>query len=73
VAGYPGKFFNYKSQEYIKKLQAFTHTDRLNKQKEALLFYNVDTSAGQSGSPVYYKHNNIKYVVGIHIYGNDTN
>lgn len=55
----------------MKKLQAFTHTDKLIKQKDALLVYNADTSTGQSGSPVYYRHNNLKYVVGIHIYGDE--
>jgi len=36
------------------------------------LRYQIDTMGGQSGSPVYIKRNNQRYVVGIHNYGGTT-
>ena len=34
------------------------------------LVYDIDTVGGQSGAPVYIKHNGKRFVVGIHNYGN---
>lgn len=34
------------------------------------LIYDIDTVGGQSGAPVYVRQNGIRYVVGIHNYGN---
>ena len=31
--------------------------------------YDIDTAGGQSGSPVWYIRNNVRYAVGIHTYG----
>jgi V8-like Glu-specific endopeptidase len=44
----------------------------LIKQNDYFLWYETNTSKGQSGSPVFYKHENICYVVGIHVYGSQS-
>ena len=49
-----------------------TSFDKLLLMDNYNLQYNIDTSGGQSGSPIYIKNsNNTNTVVGIHTYGND--
>jgi len=42
---------------------------RIKRVTDKTLIYDTDTMGGQSGSPVYIKINNQRYVVGIHNYG----
>jgi len=42
-----------------------THSGLINDVKDGVVFYDVDTKEGQSGSPVYMK-DNPKMVIGIH-------
>lgn len=42
---------------------------RIKRVTDKTLIYDIDTMGGQSGSPVYIKINNQRYVVGIHNYG----
>jgi len=43
----------------------FTHSNRFDSISNGLIYYDIDSNAGQTGSPVYIKDTN--NVVGIHL------
>lgn len=63
VAGYPGDKPFAELWGMSRRIKAATATQ---------LIYDHDTVGGQSGAPVYMKHNGKRYVVGIHNYGSST-
>ena len=60
LAGYPGDKPFAEQWGMGRRLKAVTAKQ---------LVYEIDTVGGQSGAPVYIKHNGKRYVVGIHNYG----
>jgi V8-like Glu-specific endopeptidase len=62
VAGYPGD----------KPEELWGMARKIKKATASQLVYDIDTMGGQSGAPVYLKHNGKRYVVGIHNYGAST-
>lgn len=44
----------------------WSHFQSLTQVKLGAIFYDIDTSVGQSGSPVYIRHGDKIYLVGIH-------
>ncbi len=61
ITGYPGEYKYYQ----------YTSRGNINSSNDYLLFYSIDTTSGQSGSPIYYSSNNI--VFGIHTTGHGGN
>lgn len=59
VAGYPGEYQG----------QLWKMSGSVSQSTDSLLYYKIDTTAGQSGSPVYRKDSSEFYAIGIHGYG----
>ena len=63
IIGYPGEYDGvlYKMEGKIKKLEDVKGGNKL------ILYDSIDTSGGQSGSPVYLKRDSKWYIIGLHV------
>lgn len=61
VTGYPKEV-----QSYTNSYQMWTHTNKLTSLSNNMWHYSIDTTGGNSGSPIYIDN---QYVIGIHAYG----